>query len=92
MKIILKINGTMERYFPATEFNLCLKENASLADLYEELGKVAGDKISQAVWNHTKNRPRGPVIVSSESGVLKKDTHPLHEGQVIEMKRFLIGG
>ncbi len=92
MKIILKINGTMERFFPATEFNLFLSQNATLAELYEELGKLAGEKISQAVWNHKKNRPRGPVIIRSESGVLKDENHPLHEGQVIEMKRFLVGG
>lgn len=92
MKISLIINGTMERYFPATEYSLSLGPNATLADLYEELGKVAGAEISQAVWNHTKNRPRGPVIIRSESGVIKSESHPLHEGQVIEMKRFLVGG
>ncbi len=92
MKILLKINGTMGRYFPATEYQLGLAKNAQLSDLYEELGKVVGTEISQAVWNHSKNRPRGPVIVCSESGVLKDEKHPLHEGQILELKRFMVGG
>lgn len=92
MKILLKINGTMERYFPATEIHLNLRENATLADLYEELGNAVGAEISQAVWNHKKNRPRGPVIMRSESGVIKDENHPLVKGQILEMKRFLVGG
>lgn len=92
MKILLKINGTMERYFPATEYQFSLGKDATLSDLYEELANVAGADISPAVWNHKKNRPRGPVIMRSESGVLKDGKHPLHEGQILELKRFLVGG
>lgn len=92
MKILLKINGTMERYFPATEYHLSLKQKATLADLYEELASVAGAEISPAVWNNEKRRPRGPVIMRSEAGVLKNENHPLHEGQTLEFKRFLVGG
>ncbi len=82
----------MERFFPALEFEVKLKEGAQLSDLYEEIGRVAGAEISPAVWNNEKSRPRGPVILRSENGVLKKDTTLLHEGQVVELKRFLIGG
>lgn len=92
MKILLKIHGTMERYFPATEFHLRLGNDATLSDLYEKLATVAGADISPAVWNHTKNRPRGPVIMRSETGVLKDEEYPLHEGQILELKRFLVGG
>ncbi len=92
MKILLKINGTMERYFPATEYHLNLEKDATLADLYEELANVAGADISSAVWNHSKNRPRGPVIMRCESGVLQDEDEPLCEGQVLEFKRFLVGG
>lgn len=92
MNILLKINGTMERYFPAVEFHLSLGDDATLASLYDELGVVAGNRISPAVWNHEKNRPRGPVIMRSEGGVLKDENSPLHEGQILELKRFLVGG
>jgi hypothetical protein len=92
MKILLKITGTMERYFPATEYHLSLEKEATLADLYEELANVAGAEISPAVWNNKKRRPRGPVVMRSEAGVLKDESHPLHEGQILEFKRFLVGG
>ena len=92
MKLLLKINGTMKRYFPATEYHLSLEKDATLADLYEELANVAGADISQAVWNHKKNRPRGPVIMRSETGVIKDEKEPLYEGQILEFKRFLVGG
>lgn len=92
MNILLKISGTMERYFPATEFHFKLGNDATLSDLYEELAIVAGADISPAVWNHNKNRPRGPVIIRSEAGVIKDEKHPLYEGQILEFKRFLVGG
>ncbi len=92
MKILLKIHSTVERYFPATEFQLSLAEDATLAELYEELGRVVGIEISQAIWNHAKNRPRGPVIMRSEAGVIIDENYPLSEGQILEMKRFLVGG
>lgn len=92
MKVTLKLIGTMQNYFPATELELPLREKATLADLYDELGHTAGSQISPAVWNHNKNRPRGPVIMRSNDRVLKDEEHPLYEGQVLELKRFLIGG
>ena len=92
MKIVLKSNGTMKRYFPAIEYQLSLGRGATLADLYDELANVAGTDISPAVWNHTKNRPRGPVIMRSEAGVLKNENEPLYNGQTLEFKRFLVGG
>ena len=92
MKILLKISGTMEWYFPATEYHFSLGKDATLADLYEELAVVAGADISSAVWNHNKNRPRGPVLMCSEEGVLKNEKEPLCEGQILEFKRFLVGG
>ena len=49
MNILLKISGTMERYFPATEFHFKLGNDATLSDLYEELAIVAGADISPAV-------------------------------------------
>lgn len=92
MKIRLTISGTMERFFPATEFCLELGREATLSDLYDELGSTIGADISKAVWNHQASRPRGPVIVRSDEGVLKDENQPLYDGQTIELKRFLIGG
>lgn len=92
MKIVLKVIGTMQAYFPASELDFSLDENATLSDLYNEIGRTAGPQISQAVWNHDKSRPRGPVIMRSDDRVLKDEAHPLYEGQVLELKRFLIGG
>ncbi len=82
----------MKRYFPAAEFHLKLENDATLSDLYKELGFVAGADISSAVWNHKKNRPRGPVFMRSEAKVLKDENHPLFDGQILELKRFLVGG
>ena len=92
MEILLKINGTMERFFPATEYTFTLSNNATPSELYDELAITAGAEISPAVWNHKTKRPRGPVIVRSDNGVLKGENQPLYDGQVIELNRFLIGG
>lgn len=92
MEVIVKTSGTIERFFPAKEFRFLFETRAVLSDVYEMLGQRFGPEISAAVWNHGKNRFRGPVIVSSGGRLLKRDDEILHDGQVIELKRFLIGG
>jgi len=92
MDVILKISGTMERFFPEKKIRLVLKKEAVLSDLYQILGRLYGPKISVAVWNHKKNRFRGPVIISSDGRLLKSEHENLYDGQIIELKRFLIGG
>jgi len=92
MEIILKTSGTMERFFPKKEFRFVLKKGAQLSDLYEIMGRLNGPEISAAVWNHGKNRFRGPVIVKSGGRLLKNEEEILYDGQIIELKRFLIGG
>jgi len=92
MEIILKISGTIERFFPEKEIRFVLKKGVVLSDLYEMMGWLYGSKISAAVWNHGKNRFRGPVIVSSGGRLLKNEDEILYDGQIIELKRFLIGG
>lgn len=71
---------------------MVLRENATLADLYEELASVAKDETPSAIWNPDKKRFRGPVIVRSGDNILKDEKTRLHDGQEIEFKRFLIGG
>jgi hypothetical protein len=51
-----------------------------------------GDDLPRSIWNHEKNRFRGPIIVSSNKVILKKECTSLHNNQLIELKRFLIGG
>jgi hypothetical protein len=92
MEIILKTSGTIERFFPEKEIRFVLKKGAALSDLYEMMGRLNGSKISAAIWNHGKNRFRGPVIVSSGGRLLKNEDEILYNGQIIELKRFLIGG
>ncbi len=92
MEVILKISGTIERFFPEKELRFILKKGALLSDLYEMMGQFNGSEISAAVWNHGKNKFRGPVIVSSGGRLLKNEDEILYDGQIIELKRFLIGG
>lgn len=82
----------MERFFPEKEIRLVLKKEAVLSDLYQNMGRLYGPEISVAVWNHKKNRFRGPVIISSDGRLLKGEDENLYDGQIIELKRFLIGG
>ena len=92
MEVILKTSGSIERFFPEKEIRFVLEKGAVLSDLYEMMGQVNGSDISAAVWNHGKNRFRGPVIVSSSGRLLKNEDEVLYDGQIIELKRFLIGG
>jgi len=92
MEVTLKISGTMERFFPEKKIRFIFKGEAVLSDIYQTMGLLYGSKISKAVWNHKKNRFRGPVIISSDGRLLKNDDEKLYDGQIIELKRFLIGG
>ena len=92
LEIIIKINGTMERFFPEKKISMVLEQGAVLSDLYEVMGLFKGPKLSRAVWNHDKNRFRGPVIVISENRLLKNEDETLYDGQIIEFKRALVGG
>ena len=92
MEIIIKATGTIERFFPAKEIRLELETGAVLSDAYEKMGQQHGPTLSAAIWNHGKNRFRGPVIVSSGGRLLKNENEILSDGQIIELKRFLIGG
>lgn len=92
MRVRLVMNSTMKNFLPTEYIDLFLPEHATLADLYDELGTAAGETISSSVWNQDKKRFRGPIIVRSGSSILKDENAPLHDGQEIEIKRFLIGG
>lgn len=92
MRVRLIINSTMKNFLPTEYIDLILPEHATLADLFDELGTVAGESISSSVWNQDKKRFRGPIIVRSGSSILKDEHSSLYDGQEVEIKRFLIGG
>ena len=73
MQITLQFSSTMRRYFSDSDLIFNLRDNATLADLYNEIGKTHGDELSSAIWNHEKSRFRGPVVVSSNKEIIKKE-------------------
>ena len=92
MQIKVQPTGNIQQYFPKVEMIFDIKEDATLVDLYNEMGRTMGDDLPRSIWNHEKNRFRGPIIVSSNKVILKKECTSLHNNQLIELKRFLIGG
>lgn len=92
MRVEIQLIGSIQLYFSKTKMHFNLKDNATLADLYDEMGNSMGDSLSKAIWNHRKKRFRGPVVVVSNNVTLKEEDTLLHDNQLIELKRFLIGG
>jgi len=92
MRVEIQLSGSIQLYFSDAKMHFNLKNNATLADLYEEMGHSIGSKMSKAIWNHEKKRFRGPVVVVSNNEILKGEDTLLHDNQLIELKRFLIGG
>lgn len=92
IQVTVQVAGTIKLFFSNTHFTLNLKNQATLKDLYMEIGNKYGDQLSESVWNHKKNKFRGPVVVSSQGDVLRKEQTVLRDDQCIKISRFLIGG
>lgn len=72
--------------------SLAIDDGASLSQVYDALALYLQDKEPSSLWNPQSKRFRGPVIISSGDTVLKDGQCRLHDGQHIEIKRFIIGG
>ena len=92
MKVNIEAIGIMKNYFPFAQLEVTLGGQATLADLYHEIGISLGDKLPDAIWNREKSRFRGPVLLSSNGQLIKDDITCLHDGQKIELRRYLVGG
>jgi hypothetical protein len=84
--------GIIKKYFPHAQFELNLKDQATLADLYNKIGESLGDKLPEAIWNHQKSRFRGPVLITSNGKLIRDDATRLQNGQKIQLRRYLVGG
>jgi len=92
MQIKVKPVGIMQKFFSDKKMTFSLRKNATLADLYDQIGRTLGDELPRSIWNHEKNRFRGPITVISCQTVLKNESTLLKDNQLIELKRFLVGG
>lgn len=92
MEICIEIKGIMKDYFPTEQIKFRLKDRATLADLYSKIGESFGEMLPNAIWNREKNRFRGPVLLISNSKLIKNETTQLQDGQKIEVSRYLVGG
>ncbi|WP_092226182.1 hypothetical protein [Desulforhopalus singaporensis] len=92
MKVNIEPIGIMKNYFPLPRIEITLRESATLADLFNEVGVSLGDKLADAIWNREKSRFRGPVLLWSNGELIKDDATQLHDGQKIELRRYLVGG
>jgi hypothetical protein len=92
MEIRVQPAGMIRQHFPEEVMTFTLEDNSNLSDLYDEIGSSIGSRLPKSIWNHKKNRFRGPVIVTSDNVILKSEDTLLHENQLIKLKRFLVGG
>ncbi len=92
MKIILSFTGSLKDFLAKDTFELKLKEEATIEDLYDALGELIPQYTDSTLWNPKKNRFRGPIIISSDSKIIKDVNTKLTNGQHLQIKRFLIGG
>ena len=89
---MLQLDNVMSRYYPRKTFTIVLKENALLSDLFQAISLLRNPQFSESVWNFSKDRFRGPVLITSCGKLLKNENEQLYDGQVIEFRRCLIGG
>lgn len=92
MQIRLQPTGTIQQHFPEEVMTFTLEDNATLFDLYNEIGYSIGSRLPKSIWNHEKNKFRGPVIIISDNRVLKNKDTLLRNNQLIKLKRVLVGG
>ena len=92
MQIMVQPAGIIKQHFPEEVMTFALDESSTLSDLYDEIGCTIGSMLPKSIWNHKKNRFRGPVIVASENVILSSEDTQLHDNQLITLKRFLVGG
>lgn len=74
------------------QFELTLKDQATVADLYNTIGESLGDKLPESIWNREKSRFRGPVLLVSDGKLIRDEAIRLYDGQKIELRRYLVGG
>lgn len=92
MKVLLQLDNVMSQYYPQKTISIVLKENALLLDLFQAISLLRNPQFSESVWNYGKDRFRGPVLITSCGKLLKHENEKLYDGQVIELRRCVIGG
>ncbi len=92
MKVTLKFDNEMEQYYPRKTLSLVLKENAVLLDLFQAIGSLKSSQLPESIWNYSKDRFRGPVLIISCGKLIKNENEKLYDDQLIELRRCLIGG
>jgi len=90
--VYLCISGYIRSHFKEDKYELMLKENATIKNLFEEVDKLMGKDLSKAIWNHDKKCFRGPVVVRVDGNIVKQESYNLKNGQVVEISRLLVGG
>jgi len=92
MKVTLQFDNAMEQYYPQKTLSIVLKENALLLDLFQAIGSLKNPQLPESIWNYSKDRFKGPVMITSCGKLLKNENEKLYNGQLIELRRFLTGG
>lgn len=92
MKVTLQFDNAMEQYYPQKTLSLVLKDNAILLDLFHAIGGLKNPQLPESIWNYSKDRFNGPVMITSCGKLLKNENEKLYNGQLIKLRRFLIGG
>ena len=92
MKVFFHPRGAMSHYLPLGQYTIELKNSATLADFYNELGLQMGDKLSPTIWNAEKKQFRAPVFIKLGKKILRKDSEPLHDCDNLALCMFVTGG
>jgi hypothetical protein len=73
--------------------NLQLKLHGNrLKDVFEALDNEIGDILPNSIWNRVKKRFRGPVLIIADGKILRDENTIVKDGQLLKIKRFLVGG
>jgi hypothetical protein len=73
--------------------NLQLKLHGNrLKDVFEALDNEIGEILPNSIWNRAKKRFRGPVLIIADGKILRDEDTIIKDGQLLKIKRFLVGG
>lgn len=92
MTVRVSALGQMKRYLEGCCGEIELPDGARLADLLRYIDTCWSERFPEHIWDKTRQRFRGPVVIMIEKqAVIDPDT-PLSHGQEVKLHKVLVGG
>jgi hypothetical protein len=92
MEISFHSIGKMKEYFGSEAEVIELNEHATILDMVKFIKLRWNENIPEFMWDNKKNDFRGPVMLIVNGVVQLDRSAPLHQGDVIQISKVMVGG